>query len=47
MRLALEPRRRAPGRTVEFLVTMRLWPDGKERLLGVAHPHGLPVTWEP
>jgi hypothetical protein len=47
VRLALEPRRRAPGRTVEFLVTMRLWPDGRERLLGVAHPHGLPVTWEP
>jgi hypothetical protein len=44
--LALEPRRRTSGQVIEFLVTLRTWPDGTERVLGTAHPHGLPVTWE-
>jgi hypothetical protein len=46
-RITLEPKRRTTHDTVEFLVTLRLWPDGPgERILGSAHPHGLPVTWE-
>jgi hypothetical protein len=46
VRLSLEPRRRTTGGRVEFLVTLRVWPDGRERILGAAHPHGIPVTWE-
>jgi hypothetical protein len=45
-RIALEPRWRTSRRVVEFLVTLRTWPDGTERILGSAHPHGLPVIWE-
>jgi len=45
-RIAMEPRRRTTRRVIEFLVTMRTWPGGAERILGSAHPHGLPVTWE-
>lgn len=44
--LALEPRRRAPGLPHEFLVVLRTWPDGAERVLGAAAPHGVPVCWE-
>lgn len=48
--LAMEPRRRAPGRRREMLVTLRSWPHGPAgavpRVLGVAHPHGPPVRWE-
>jgi hypothetical protein len=44
--LALEPRRRAPGAEHEFLVVLRTWPDGAERVLGSAEPHGIPTTWE-
>ncbi len=45
-RLLLEPRRRTPGADHEFLVVLQSWPGGEERLLGSAHPHGLPTTWE-
>jgi hypothetical protein len=45
-RIALEPGRRTTRGTIEFLVTLRVWPDGTERILGSAHPHGLPVTWQ-
>ena len=45
-RLRLEPRRRTPGADHEFLVVLQSWPGGEERLLGSAHPHGLPTTWE-
>lgn len=45
-RLSLEPRRRTPGAEHEFLVTLQSWPCGEERLLGTAHPHGVPTTWE-
>jgi hypothetical protein len=45
-RLSLEPRRRTPTQGYQFLVTMTTWPGGEERVLGVAHPHGIPTTWE-
>jgi hypothetical protein len=44
--LELEPRRRMPGAEHEFLVRLRTWPGGRDRILGVAHPHGIPTTWE-
>jgi hypothetical protein len=44
--LALEPRRRTPSSDHEVLVTLRMWPDGGERILGSAAPHGIPTTWE-
>jgi hypothetical protein len=44
--LALEPERRTSGARHEFLVTLRTWPGGEERLLGAARAHGLPTTWE-
>jgi hypothetical protein len=44
--LLLEPRRRSPERRHEFLVVLRTWPGGEERVLGAAHPHGIPTTWE-
>jgi hypothetical protein len=44
--LALEPRRRSPEAAHEFLVVLRAWPSGVERVLGRAEPHGLPTTWE-
>lgn len=44
--LALEPGRRTSGARHEFLVTLRTWPGGEERLLGAAPAHGLPTTWE-
>jgi hypothetical protein len=44
--LALEPGRRTSGARHEFLVTLRTWPGGEERLLGAARAHGLPTTWE-
>lgn len=28
-------------------VTLTTWPGGRKRVLGVAPPHGLPVTWQP
>ncbi len=44
--LALEPRRRRPGADHEVLVTLRAWPGGTERVLGVSRGHGIPTTWE-
>lgn len=44
--LRLEPARRAPGREHEFLVSLTTWPGGDSRVLGSAHPHGVPTTWE-
>jgi hypothetical protein len=44
--LRLEPHRRVPGAEPEFLVRLRMWPGGQDRILGVAHPHGIPTTWE-
>jgi hypothetical protein len=44
--LRAEPARRTPGTEHEFLVRLRVWPGGRERLLGVTEPHGLPTTWE-
>ncbi len=43
---SFEPRRRAPGHPHEFLVTVRTWPGGAQRVLGSASPHGIPTTWE-
>lgn len=43
--LFLEPRRREPAGDLDFLVVLRPWPGGDERVLGSAHPHGLPTTW--
>jgi hypothetical protein len=44
--LALEPRRRTPDADHEMLVSLRIWPDGPERILGSASPHGIPTTWD-
>ena len=44
--LRLEPQRREPGAEPEFLVRLQTWPGGQDRILGVAHPHGIPTTWE-
>jgi hypothetical protein len=44
--LWLEPRRRTPATPHEPLVGLQVWPDGAERILGWASPHGLPTTWE-
>ncbi len=44
--LRLEPSRRAPDAPHEFLVRLREWPGGEDRVLGHAAPHGLPTTWE-
>ena len=41
--LRLEPSR--PDGGGEFLVHLTVWPEGKERLLAEAHPHGPPVRW--
>jgi hypothetical protein len=44
--LSLEPRRRTPSSDREWLVVLRRWPDGEERVLGTAAPHGVPTTWD-
>lgn len=44
--LSFEPQRRTPEGPFEFLVALRTWPGGEERILGTAAPHGIPVTWE-
>jgi len=44
--LFLEPTRRTAGSDHEFLVVLRLWPDGRRRILGSSAAHGIPVTWE-
>ena len=42
--LELEPGRE-PRNKGTFFVRLRTWPRGEERVLGEAHPHGVPVTW--
>lgn len=44
--LTLEPTRRVPGGDYEFLLSLRTWPGGAERLLGTASGHGVPTVWE-
>jgi hypothetical protein len=44
--LSAEPGRRSPESGHEFLVRLRVWPGGEERLLGTAVAHGVPTTWE-
>ena len=44
--LSLVPRRPAPGQPHEFLVVLRTWPDGSDRVLGASSPHGPVTTWE-
>ncbi len=44
--LRAEPARRAEGGDYEFLVQLRSWPDGDERVLGTMAAHGTPVRWE-
>jgi hypothetical protein len=44
--LRAEPARRPAGGDHEFLVRLRSWPEGEERVLGTMAPHGTPVTWE-
>jgi len=41
--LSFEPPR--PDSPLEYVVRLRSWPDGGEEVLGVAPPHGVPVTW--
>lgn len=43
--IAFEPRRLTPAGRHRFVVSVRTWPGGVERLVGEAPPHGLPVTW--
>jgi len=40
--LSFEPRPEAPH---EFAVSLRSWPGGVAEVLGIAPPHGVPVTW--
>jgi hypothetical protein len=44
--LRAEPARRSAGSDHEFLVRLRSWPDGEDRVLGTMAPHGTPVAWE-
>ena len=44
--LRAEPSRRTDGAPHEFLVRMRAWPGGEDRLLGRTAAHGLPTVWE-
>jgi hypothetical protein len=44
--VSLEPRRRHTEDDYEFLVRVTTWPGAEMRVLGVASPHGIPVTWE-
>jgi hypothetical protein len=41
--LYLEPARDGS----RFLVSLTTWPGGRERVLGTASPHGIPVSWDP
>ncbi|HVX70737.1 MAG TPA: DUF2332 domain-containing protein [Mycobacteriales bacterium] len=43
--LTLEPTRPLAGGDFKFLVALRTWPGGEERILGEASGHGLPTTW--
>ena len=44
--LSAEPERRTPDGPHEFLVRMRVWPGGADRLLGRTVGHGVPTVWE-
>jgi hypothetical protein len=44
--LVMEPVRRTPDATHEFLVVLRLWPAGERRVIGQSAAHGTPTTWE-
>jgi hypothetical protein len=44
--LTLEPHRRTPDGQLEFVVRVRCWPGGDDRLLAACSPHGPPVIWE-
>lgn len=43
--VSLEPQRRPDRPGHPFTVTLCRWPDGQQRMLGEAAPHGPPVTW--
>lgn len=43
--IAFEPRRLVPGGPHRFVIAVRAWPGGDERVIGEAPPHGVPVTW--
>jgi hypothetical protein len=44
--LFLEPTRRTPDSSHEFLVVLTEWPAGRRRILGESVGHGLPTTWD-
>ena len=44
--LMFEPQRRTPGDPVAFLLRVRTWPGGADRILAECGPHGPPVIWE-
>jgi hypothetical protein len=44
--LRAEPSRRTEGGDHEFLVRLRSWPGGDDRVLGTMAAHGTPVVWE-
>ncbi|MDA3640318.1 DUF2332 domain-containing protein [Mycobacterium xenopi] len=44
--LMLEPQRRTPGTPHTFLLRVRSWPGGDDRILAECAPHGPPVVWE-
>lgn len=43
--LFLEPQSPTADGPLDLVVVLRGWPDGQERVLGTAGPHGLPTTW--
>ncbi|BBY07203.1 DUF2332 domain-containing protein [Mycobacterium noviomagense] len=44
--LMLEPQRRTPDTPHAFLLRVRSWPGGDDRVLADCAPHGPPVIWE-
>ena len=44
--LRAEPSRRGAGGDHEFLVRLRAWPGGEDRVIGTTAAHGLPTEWE-
>ncbi|WP_375489654.1 DUF2332 domain-containing protein [uncultured Mycobacterium sp.] len=44
--LMLEPQRRTPDTPHAFLLRVRSWPGGDDRVLADCAPHGPPVVWE-
>ncbi len=44
--LRAEPSRRTPGGEHRFLVWLRVWPGGEDRIIGETVGHGVPTTWE-